>query len=76
MHVDLHVPRFTWPGGPPAIGPTLVTLAQTAEAIGVRTLSVMGVQTVMARSAQADPSRWLQTLWEPVMSELSSLLPR
>jgi F420-dependent oxidoreductase-like protein len=41
MRVDLHVPRFTWPGGSPAIGPTLRAVARTAEAIGVRTLSVM-----------------------------------
>jgi F420-dependent oxidoreductase-like protein len=41
MHLDIHVPRFTWPGGPEAIGPTFTSLAQTAEAIGVRTLSVM-----------------------------------
>src|SRR6202167_3381053 len=41
MNLDLHVPRFTWPGGPEAIGPTLATLALTAEALGVRTLSVM-----------------------------------
>ena len=41
MQLDIHVPRFTWPGGPEAIGPTFAALAQTAEAIGVRTLSVM-----------------------------------
>ncbi len=41
MNLDLHVPRFTWPGGPDAMGPTLTTLAHTAEALGVRTLSVM-----------------------------------
>jgi F420-dependent oxidoreductase-like protein len=41
MHLDVHVPRFTWPGGPAAIGTTFAELAQTAEAIGVRTLSVM-----------------------------------
>ena len=41
MQLDIHVPRFTWPGGPEAIGPTFATLARTAEAIGVRTLSVM-----------------------------------
>ena len=41
MNLDLHVPRFTWPGGPAAIGPTLNDLAQSAEALGVRTLSVM-----------------------------------
>ena len=41
MQLDIHVPRFTWPGGPAAIGPTFASLAQTAEAIGVRTLSVM-----------------------------------
>ena len=41
MQLDLHVPRFTWPGGPEAIGPTFASLARTAEGIGVRTLSVM-----------------------------------
>jgi F420-dependent oxidoreductase-like protein len=41
MNLDLHVPRFTWPGGPAAIGPTMSDLALTAEALGVRTLSVM-----------------------------------
>ncbi len=41
MQLDFHVPRFTWPGGPEAIGPTFASLAQTAEAVGVRTLSVM-----------------------------------
>jgi len=41
MELDIHVPRFTWPGGPAAIGPTFASLAGTAEAIGVRTLSVM-----------------------------------
>ena len=41
MQLDIHVPRFTWPGGPGAIGPTFASLAQTAEAVGVRTLSVM-----------------------------------
>lgn len=41
MNFDLHVPRFTWPGGPEVVGDTLTTLAQTAQGIGVRTLSVM-----------------------------------
>jgi F420-dependent oxidoreductase-like protein len=41
MQVDLHVPRFTWPGGPESMGPTLTSLALTAETLGVRTLSVM-----------------------------------
>jgi F420-dependent oxidoreductase-like protein len=41
VQLDIHVPRFTWPGGPEAIGPTFATLARTAETIGVRTLSVM-----------------------------------
>jgi F420-dependent oxidoreductase-like protein len=41
MELDLHVPRFTWPGGPSAMGSTLTALAETAEGVGVRTLSVM-----------------------------------
>ena len=41
MDLDIHVPRFTWPGGPRGIGPTFTRVAQTAESVGVRTLSVM-----------------------------------
>ncbi len=41
MNLDLHVPRFTWPDTPAATGPTLTALAQTADSLGVRTLSVM-----------------------------------
>jgi F420-dependent oxidoreductase-like protein len=41
VHVDLHVPHLTWPGGAAAMSETLTALAQTAEGIGVRTLSVM-----------------------------------
>lgn len=41
MQLDLHVPRFTWPGGASAIGPTFTSLTQTADEIGIRTLSVM-----------------------------------
>ncbi len=41
MHLDLHVPRFSWPGWPGSIGPTVTAVAQTAEGIGVRTLSFM-----------------------------------
>ncbi len=41
MHVDVHVPPFTWPGAPASIGPTVTSVARTAEAIGIRTLSFM-----------------------------------
>ena len=41
MHLDLHVARFDWAGGPKGIAPGLTRLARTAESIGVRTLSVM-----------------------------------
>jgi len=41
VQLDVHVPRFTWPGGRASIGSTLTTLAQTAQGLGVRTLSVM-----------------------------------
>ena len=41
MHLDLHVTRFDWAGGPAKIGPGLAHLAQTAERTGVRALSVM-----------------------------------
>src|SRR5438093_13271917 len=41
MNVDLHVNRFDWPGSTAGIGPGVQHLAQTAEDIGVRTLSFM-----------------------------------
>jgi F420-dependent oxidoreductase-like protein len=41
MHLDIHVSRFDWAGGPAGIGPGVGGLAQRAEAIGVRTLSFM-----------------------------------
>ena len=41
MHLDLHVSRFDWAGGPAGIGPGVADLARTAEEVGVRTLSVM-----------------------------------
>jgi F420-dependent oxidoreductase-like protein len=41
MHLDLHVTRFDWAGGPDRIGAGLANLARTAESVGVRTLSVM-----------------------------------
>jgi len=41
MHVDLHVTRFDWAGGPSEIGPGVARLARTAEAVGIRALSFM-----------------------------------
>ncbi|HLI55513.1 MAG TPA: LLM class F420-dependent oxidoreductase [Actinomycetota bacterium] len=41
MNVDLHLIRFSWPDAPESIGPTIASIAQTAEAMGVRTMSVM-----------------------------------
>jgi F420-dependent oxidoreductase-like protein len=41
MNVDLHVSRFDWAGGAAGIGPGVQNLAQTAEDVGVRTLSFM-----------------------------------
>lgn len=56
MHLDLHVSRFDWAGGPAGIGPGLVRLAHTAEGIGVRTLSFMDHWFQMEMAAPAtDP---------------------
>jgi F420-dependent oxidoreductase-like protein len=41
MHLDLHITRFDWAGAPAAMASGVTGLARTAEAIGVRTLSVM-----------------------------------
>ncbi len=41
MDLDLHVTKFDWAGGSAGIGPGIARLARTAEAIDVRTLSLM-----------------------------------
>jgi F420-dependent oxidoreductase-like protein len=41
MELGLHVSDFTWPGGAPALAPTLVRMARDAESAGFRRLSVM-----------------------------------
>lgn len=41
MKIGLHCNRFTWPGGPPAMGSTLATLARRVEEAGFYSLSVM-----------------------------------
>jgi F420-dependent oxidoreductase-like protein len=41
MDLDLHVFRFDWAGGDDRIGAGLTDLARRAEALGVKTLSVM-----------------------------------
>jgi F420-dependent oxidoreductase-like protein len=64
MHVDLHVPRLTWPGGPAAIGPTFKALAASAESIGIRTFSVMDHWFQMERMWPAE---------EPMLEGYSTL---
>ena len=54
MHLDLHVHRFDWAGGPEGIGPGVVDLARRAEAIGVRTLSFMDHFFQMEQMAPAE----------------------
>lgn len=56
MHLDLHVWRFDWAGGPTGIGPGITDLARRAEALGVRTLSFMDHFFQMEAAAPAtDP---------------------
>jgi F420-dependent oxidoreductase-like protein len=56
MQLDLHVSRFEWAGGDAAIGEGVADLAQRAEAVGLRTMSVMDHYFQMERMAPAtDP---------------------
>jgi F420-dependent oxidoreductase-like protein len=41
MQIGLHVPDFTWPGGPPSLGSDLALIARAAEDAGLAKLSVM-----------------------------------
>jgi F420-dependent oxidoreductase-like protein len=54
MHLDLHVSRFDWAGSPAGIGPGVSELAQTAEAVGIRTLSFMDHWFQMEMMAPAE----------------------
>lgn len=54
MNLELVVNRFEWAGSAAAIGPRLADLAVRAEAIGVRTLSLMDHLFQIDRTAAAD----------------------
>jgi F420-dependent oxidoreductase-like protein len=54
VQLDLHVSRFDWAGSPAAIGPGVSHLAQTAEDLGVRTISFMDHWFQMEQSAPAE----------------------
>lgn len=54
MDLDLHITRFDWAGGPAQIGPGVAHLARTAEAVGVKTLSVMDHYFQMEMMAPAE----------------------
>lgn len=41
MQIGIHVNRFTWPGNPEALAPTLASIARRAEEAGFFSLSVM-----------------------------------
>jgi F420-dependent oxidoreductase-like protein len=56
MKVSLHVPIFTWSGGPPEIAATLTTIARTAEDAGFDSITVMDhhFQMELMGSAEMD----------------------
>ena len=41
MKLGLQIPDFTWPGGPQQVGPTLATIAKTADEAGFDSIGVM-----------------------------------
>jgi F420-dependent oxidoreductase-like protein len=41
MKLGLQLPSFTWPGGTPAIGPTLARIVRTADEVGFDSIWVM-----------------------------------
>ncbi|MCU1688455.1 MAG: putative F420-dependent oxidoreductase, partial [Jatrophihabitantaceae bacterium] len=41
MRLGVHIPDFTWPGGPSALGPDLAAIARAVDAGGFDRLSVM-----------------------------------
>jgi F420-dependent oxidoreductase-like protein len=41
VKIGLHIPNFTWPGGPAQLGEQLAAVARTADEVGFHTISVM-----------------------------------
>jgi len=41
VRIGLHIPNFTWPGGPAALGGRLATIARTADDAGFSFITVM-----------------------------------
>jgi len=41
MKIGLQIPDFTWPGGPPQLGPKLAEVVRTADAAGFDRIAVM-----------------------------------
>jgi F420-dependent oxidoreductase-like protein len=41
MKLGLQIPNFTWPGGPPELGPRLADIARTADDVGYSSIWVM-----------------------------------
>ncbi len=56
MKLGLQIPYFTWPGGPPDLGPRLAEIARTAEAAGYDSIWVMDhhFQIPMVGGAELD----------------------
>src|SRR5882762_5196185 len=54
MNLDFHLWRFDWAGGPARIGDGVADLAERAEGLGVRTLSVMDHFFQMEMTAPAE----------------------
>lgn len=56
MRLDLQIPYFTWPGGPPELGPRLAQIVRLAEDVGCRSIWVMDhyFQIPMMGAAELD----------------------
>jgi F420-dependent oxidoreductase-like protein len=56
MKIGLQIPYFTWPGGPPELGPKLAEIARTAENAGFDSVWVMDhhFQIPMVGGAELD----------------------
>ena len=60
---------FSWPGGPAAIGPTLATILDRAEAVGIHSLWPMDhffqIPAAGGAAEEPMPEGWAMLAWPP-----------
>ena len=65
MKLGLQIPDFTWPGGAEKLGPTLATIAKTADEAGFDSIGVMDHFFQIGNLARPSTRCWRRTRLSP-----------